>query len=215
MSVAVLKADNDLGYWEYNVRTEDHGEWNFELTRMEKVGPERTKNPDHDMYSMHVRINWNGAEFFTSWPYGENAPFLCTYEMNGIGVAAVMEVLAYWITTSSKRANALHAKERLQELLGDALDGMGMEAMIVGIDPETGETVRADDPRVNADLYLTPEDLDRLFPYPQATNAVYMELHHYGMATTTPEWRQDMFGTTEPEPTKWGQCDGDCGHEHS
>jgi hypothetical protein len=212
MSVAVLKADNELGYWEYNVRTEDHGEWNLELTRMDKAPADMTKSPD--MYAMHVRVTWQGEEFFSSWPYGEDAPFLTFHDMNGIGAAAAVEVLAHWVTMSMKRADILAAKERLQEMLGGALGDLGLEAVVIGIDKNTGEHIAPEDPRVSEQYYLRKEDLDRLLPHPKATYAVYMELHHYGMATTTPEWRTEVFGDPNPEPTKWGQCDGECGHEH-
>lgn len=196
MSVAVLKADNEVGYWEYSVRTEED-EWTIEFSRTEyATGTEHT---DHeDMWRMHMNLKRNGEAFFNSWGY-ENYPFLTNHELNGLHAAAAVASLAYWYTASAKGWDIKQAREKVQRLIGEIGD---VQYLMPDGTPM---------PNIDTSYFISEEDCLRLGPHDKTTHALYLELHHYGMATTSPEWRTEMFGKADIEPAWWGR---DCDHEH-
>lgn len=199
MSVVVLKADAELGYWEYSVLTENHGEWNLQFSRTEEADEEHADKPG--MYRMHVTIRWEGEEFFNSWKYGDNYPFLTEHELNGISAASAVASLAYWYSVSAEAYDLKRAREQVQKAIG----ALG-EVVYIGPDGTEYDEFPTE--------YLIPEeDVVRIGPHAKATHDMYMELHHYGMATTTKEWRIAMFGKDEIEPHMWAN-QGECGHEH-
>jgi hypothetical protein len=206
VSVAVLKSDDELGYWEYSVKTEDHGEWNIQYSRTEVAGTDHTDTPD--MYRMHLNVTWNGEKFLNSWEYGDEYPFLTQYSMNGIIAAAGVATMAFWYGASAKYHNMNQLRQTVAEMLGDKVVGVELAA----INADTGEPISTDDSVYDPRMYLTEEDTIRMGPHAHATYAMYMELHHYGMATTTPEWRTEVFGKADIEPAAWGQ-ECDCEHE--
>lgn len=205
MSVAVLKADKQLGYWEYSVQTESDGEWSLEFSRTVEAGPELADHPG--MYRMHVNIKHDGEEFFNSWTYGDDYPFLTQYELNGVIAAAAVATLAFWYTASAKYHDVREARDKLREVLDGIKDVVGVE--MIALDPETNTPIPADDPRTEETFYIRSEDCHRMGPYGNATHRVYLELHHYGVATTTKEWRIETFGEDDIEPAHWG-----CDHDH-
>lgn len=203
MSVALLTADEELGYWEYSVQTEDHGEWNLQFSRTVEAGPEHTDKPD--MWRMHTNITWQGETFFSSWSYGEDYPFLTQHDMNGLIAAAAVATLAYWYTASAR----FRVVEAGKDVVAAILDMVGMsdeiEARVAAIDKATGAEVTDDEADLtNEKYYLKSEDLQRMGPHARALHEMYLELHHYGMATTTSEWRMATFDKDEIEPSWWG-----------
>jgi hypothetical protein len=118
MSVAILKADDEVGYWEYSVLTTD-GEWTLEFARGEEL---------------------------------------------------------------------------LSSLLGTELP------------PVVGLNLR--DEEVDESRILTVDDCVILSPHANKTHRVYRELWDHGMATTSPEWRIDSFGSATPDQAEW-VCDHD------
>lgn len=194
MSVAILKADDEVGYWEYSVLTDD-GEWTLEFSRTEEAGEEHSDAPD--MYRLHVRVTHEGEEFFNSWNYGDNYPFMTNYNLNGLHAAAAVASLAYWYSVSAQWHDVRRAKQQIVELLGSAVESVAFLS-------DTGEELADAEPYL-----LTEEDCLRIGPHDKTTHRLYMELHHYGMATTTPEWRTQIFGQSDLEPSVWGQCNHD------
>ena len=190
MSVAILKADDELGYWEYSVQTEEYGEWNIQFSRTEEASEEHSELPG--MYRMHVNMAWNGEEFFNSWRYGDGYPFLTEHDLNGVIAAAAVASMAYWYTASARYHEMRSARKELQERIGD----MG-ELVFVGPDNEVLDEDLSD-------VVLPEDDCLRIGPHAKATYAVYMELHHYAMATTDKDWLQQRYGKTELEPSHWG-----------
>lgn len=205
MSVTVLKADDEVGYWEYSVLTDEDGEWNLQFSRTVKAGPEHTDHPG--MYRMHVNVKHEGEEFFNSWTYGDNYPFLTQYEMNGLIAAAAVATLAFWYTASAKYHNVRDIRDKLRQVMAASEGIQGIE--MVAINGETGEPLDLSDPRTQEPYYITEKDVVRMGPYGDALHRAYLELHHYGVATTTKEWRIATFGTDEIETASWG-----CDHDH-
>lgn len=202
MSVAVLKSDNELGYWEYSVRPEGEDDWRIEFSR---AFPAESEHMDRqDLYMLHVNVTRNGEKFFNSWDYAtDDIPFMTEHDMNGIIAAASVASLAFWYSASSK----FHEIHDMQAVINEAL-GDEVEAIVVGIDAATNEIISPSSEVYNPKYYLNKGDVERIGPYADATHALYMELHHYGMATTTSEWRVSRFGKDEIEPSMWGS------HEH-
>lgn len=201
MSVVVLKSDNELGYWEYSVRPEGGDDWNIEFSRADLAGPEHMDRGD--LYNLHVHVTRNGEKFFNSWDYGDDIPFMTEHDMNGIIAAASVASLAFWYSASSKFHEIHDMQAVIKQALGDKVD-----AIVVGFDAETNEPISPSSEMYDPKYYLNKGDVERIGPFADATHALYMELHHYGMATTTSEWRISQFGKDEIEPTMWGS------HEH-
>lgn len=198
MSVAVLKADNELGYWEYSVLTED-GEWNLQFSRGEKAGPPHTDRDD--LFFLHLTIRREGEDFFSTWEQ-KTTPFLTHAELNGMIASATVANFARWYTGSALAHEIDYQKKQIFE----ALQVLGMA--IEGLDDVL---FMSDQPMLPPEDRIPAEVCKRVGPYGDATHRMYLDLYDYGMATTTPEWREAVLGDAEPAPHSWG-CDHD--HEH-
>lgn len=199
MSVAILKADDELGYWEYSVLTEEHGEWNLQFSRGEKAGTPHTERDD--LHFLHVSIKREGEDIFSTWGYGET-PFLSHHEVNSMIAASALANLARWYSASAEAHEIDETKKRIQQAL----------SLIPGVETADDAVIFVGDmPILPEEARITPSDCRTLGPYGKDTHAVYMELFHHGMVTTTPEWRIGFLHEENPEPHCWG-CDHD--HEH-
>lgn len=192
MSVAILKADEEMGYWEYSVLTPD-GEWNLEFSRGEVAGPsEHTQRSD--LHFLHVSIKREGEKFFSSWDYKET-PFLTEHELNPMIAASSIQGLAHWYGASATARNIINMRDRIKEVLGDMVESVDFIPLGDDMpDIRDGE----DQP------WLTDEDCTRIGPYADETYRLYQALFDYGMVITTPEWRLEFLGSENPRLAGWG-----------
>lgn len=193
--VRTLKADDTVGYWEYEVQNED-GTWIIECTRGEKIDPTRTVNEDDfDKFQMSLRLRLNGEELFDSTQYPpESVPFLGPYEMNAFIIEVALYGLYFWYTTSHRMYQIGETLFRLLTRLHNRTRPGG------GVDEE----------ELNLWKPLSEHDMERLQGHGSATSRLAKTLFDYGMESTTPEWRLIYLGTDQPTRAEW-QNESDAG----
>lgn len=201
MSVKELKADVEVGYWEYEVQTDD-GTWHVECGRGPKIPASEAAIEDtYDKYKMHLHLRLDGKELFDSHNYDEESiMFLTPYDVNNTYVVSIaIYAMALWFAQSNLNRKFAPILEKIKDLMADT---MGDEAELAGVAVASLDWGGA---MANPDLPLMSEaDCERLQSYGTATNNLHGELYDHGVALMTPEWRLKHFGTDDLPRHGWG-----------